>query len=115
MRPGQKAALAERRLDQAEIAALAAVEDVDPRAARVHEDEELAGRHLKLEDRFVDEHRLNRMTLRPHDGVLVMLVLLVCSSICRMSSLRGRWRRRRRVLYLRIWRAILSMTASIAA
>lgn len=49
-----------RRLNQAEIAALAAVEDVDARAPGVEENEKLAVRHFELEHRFVDEHRFDR-------------------------------------------------------
>ena len=33
-------------------------------------------RHLHLEHGLVHEHRLDRKSLRPHDGVLVMLVFL---------------------------------------
>ena len=62
--------------DQPEIAALAPIEDVHPRTARVHENQELPGRHLELQHRFVDKHRLDRITLGSHHGMLVVFVLL---------------------------------------
>ena len=64
---------AQRRLDQSEIAALAPVEDVEPRAARVHENQKLARGHFELQDGFIDKHRLHWITFRSHDLVLVVL------------------------------------------
>ena len=48
----------------------------NPAVSRIHEDKKLAGRHFELKNRFIYEQRLNRITLRPHHGVLVMLVFL---------------------------------------
>ncbi len=110
------------RLDQAEVAALSAIENVHPGASGIQENEKLAVRHLELEHGLVDEHRFNRKALRPDDGMLVVLFLLgrlgmqhmlvemlddiLCADgVCASD----------RVLYFRIWRATLSVTASIAA
>src|SRR4051812_8492970 len=68
------------RLDQSKVAALAPIEDIHARAARVHEDDELPMRHLELQDGFIDEHRLYRITLRPHDRMMRFIAVVAVQS-----------------------------------
>ena len=60
------------RLDQAVVAVVSAVEDVDLARFEVAEDEEVVADQLELEDRLLGRHRVERELLLLHDhGVLL--------------------------------------------
>src|SRR2546423_5543915 len=67
-----------RRLDQAVVAVLAAIEDVDLVVVGVEEDEEVVAEQFELVDRLGARHRLEREALGAHDlAVLAPLLIKI--------------------------------------
>src|SRR5690606_29969331 len=71
------------RVDQAELAVVAAIEDIHPAALRIDKDEKVVAEELHLEDRFLHVHGLHCKALGPDDGRGLI------PTLCAFSGLTG--------------------------